>query len=89
MFHKMKRMRTKLFIIAVAVLCTVTVAGQPKQWSLTDCIRYALEQNIQVRKADVSVSLGEITLQQAKEPCSHPLMLPLGRTSDGSGKQTA
>ncbi len=67
MFHKMKRMRTKLFIMAVTVLCTVSVAGQPKQWSLTDCIGYALEQNIQVRKADVSVSLGEINLQQAKD----------------------
>ena len=40
---------------------------QPKQWSLTDCIGYALEQNIQVRKAGVSVNLGEISLQQAKD----------------------
>ncbi len=40
---------------------------QPEQWSLTDCIGYALEQNIQVRKAGVSVNLGEISLQQAKD----------------------
>ena len=67
MFHKMKRMRTKLLIIAVAVICTSTLAGQAKQWSLTDCIGYALEQNIQVRKAGVSVSLGELNLQQSKD----------------------
>jgi len=90
MFHKMIRMRTKLFIIAVAVLCTVTVAGQPKQWSLTDCIRYALEQNIQVRKADVSVSLGEINLQQPKDNRLPSLNASLGenlgwqRETDGT-----
>ena len=43
------------------------VTAQAKQWSLTDCINYALEQNIQVRKSAVSVSLGEISLQQAKD----------------------
>ena len=69
MFHKMKRMRTKLFItVAAALMITcAAVTAQAKQWSLTDCINYALEQNIQVRKSAVSVSLGEISLQQAKD----------------------
>ena len=69
MFHKMKRMRTKLFItVAAALMITcAAVTAQTKQWSLTDCINYALEQNIQVRKSAVSVSLGEISLQQAKD----------------------
>jgi outer membrane protein len=65
----MKRMRTKLFItVAAALMITcAAVTAQVKQWSLTDCINYALEQNIQVRKSAVSVSLGEISLQQAKD----------------------
>ena len=65
----MKRMRTKLFItVAAALMITcAAVTAQAKQWSLTDCINYALEQNIQVRKSAVSVSLGEISLQQAKD----------------------
>jgi outer membrane protein len=65
----MKRMRTKLFItVATALMITcAAVTAQTKQWSLTDCINYALEQNIQVRKSAVSVSLGEISLQQAKD----------------------
>ena len=69
MFHKMKRMRTKLFITVAAALMIncAAVTAQAKQWSLTDCINYALEQNIQVRKSAVSVSLGEISLQQAKD----------------------
>lgn len=69
MFHKMKRMRTKRSIAVAAALiigCTA-VTAQVKQWSLTDCIGYALEQNIQVRKAGVSVSLGELNLKQSKD----------------------
>jgi len=65
----MKRMRTKRSIAVAAALiigCTA-VTAQAKQWSLTDCIGYALEQNIQVRKAGVSVSLGELNLQQSKD----------------------
>lgn len=65
----MKRMRTKRSIAVAAALiigCTA-VTAQAKQWSLTDCIGYALEQNIQVRKAGVSVSLGELNLKQSKD----------------------
>ena len=54
--------------MAAALMITcAAVTAQTKQWSLTDCINYALEQNIQVRKSAVSVSLGEISLQQAKD----------------------
>jgi len=45
----------------------ISPSARTKQWSLTDCIGYALQQNIQVRKSAVSVSLGEISLQQAKD----------------------
>ena len=69
MFHKMKRMRTKQLFTAAALLtlAVLTAAAQDKPWTLTDCIDYALNENIQVRKAEVSVSVGEIALQQAKD----------------------
>jgi outer membrane protein len=63
----MKRIRTKK-IIATALGCLLTVVSmhaQQKEWTLTECIDYALNENIQVRKADVSASVGEINLQQA------------------------
>ncbi|MDX9928120.1 MAG: TolC family protein, partial [Bacteroidales bacterium] len=62
-------MRTKRFIAMAAalIISSVAVTAQTKQWSLTDCIGYALEKNIQVRKAGVSVSLGELSLQQSKD----------------------
>lgn len=68
MFHKMQMMRTKLFITAAGILLTVLpVSAQQKEWTLAECIAYALNENIQVRKAGVSASVGEINLQQAKD----------------------
>ncbi len=69
MFHKMEKMSTrKLFTaMTVFVMVVLTASAQDKQWTLTECIDYALQANIQVRKADVSVSVGEISLQQAKD----------------------
>jgi len=52
---------------AALIITSVAITAQTKQWSLTDCIGYALEKNIQVRKAGVSVSLGELSLQQSKD----------------------
>jgi len=48
-------------------MSVLTASAQEKRWTLTECIGYALDENIQVRKADVSVSVGEINLQQAKD----------------------
>lgn len=65
----MKRMRTRKIITTVTavIIAVLSLSAQQKQWTLTDCIDYALNKNIQVRKADVSVSVGEINLQQAKD----------------------
>lgn len=65
----MKRMRTRKIITTVTavIIAVLPLSAQQKQWTLTDCIDYALNKNIQVRKADVSVSVGEINLQQAKD----------------------
>jgi outer membrane protein len=68
MFHKMKRMRIKeLLTAAVIILAGLPASAQQKQWTLTECIDHALNENIQVRKADVSAGVGEINLQQAKD----------------------
>lgn len=96
MFHKMKRMRTKRFIAMAAalIISSVAVTAQTKQWSLTDCIGYALEKNIQVRKAGVSVSLGELSLQQAKDNLLPSLSATVGenlgfQNVTGTGGETS
>lgn len=60
------------------ILAVMTGSAQEKQWTLTECIDYALNENIQVRKADVSVSLGELNLQQAKDNMLPSLSASLG-----------
>lgn len=68
-FQIMKRMRTKLFttVLVILIFMSPALTAQEKQWTLAECIGYALNENIQVRKAGVSVSVGELTLQQAKD----------------------
>jgi outer membrane protein len=65
----MKRMSTKglLTATAVIIMSVLTASAQEKRWTLTECIGYALDENIQVRKAEVSVNVGEISLQQARD----------------------
>jgi len=59
-----KRLRT------IVVLGTLALAGMPafaqQQWSLNDCINYALEQNISVKQAGLSTNKSEVYLQQTK-----------------------
>ncbi|MBP7028161.1 MAG: TolC family protein [Bacteroidales bacterium] len=89
-------MRTKRFIAMAAalIISSVAVTAQTKQWSLTDCIGYALEKNIQVRKAGVSVSLGELSLQQAKDNLLPSLSATVGenlgfQNVTGTGGETS
>ena len=49
------------------ILAVLPVSAQQNEWSLARCIDYALNENLQVRKAGVTASIGEISLQQAKD----------------------
>ena len=49
----MKKIISILIISLVATLQIVT-AQQDSTWTLEKCIRYALQQNIQVRKSELS-----------------------------------
>ncbi len=53
--------------MAALILISPALTAQDKQWTLSECIEYALKENIQVRKAGVATSVGEINLQQAKD----------------------
>ena len=65
----MKRIKTKRIIVTVlgCLLGAVSLQAQQNEWTLAQCIEYALNENIQVRKADVSSGVGEINLQQARD----------------------
>ncbi len=52
--------------IALVVCCAYTTAQEKKQWTLQDCIDYALENNIQIQKNQVSEDKGDVALWKNK-----------------------
>lgn len=58
--------RLKSILFCLAVIATVEAQDNVKLWTLNDCINYALEHNIQVKKSKVSKFSGEEDLQLAK-----------------------
>ena len=60
----MIRIKSILFLMIIAV--AVNAQDDVKQWTLHDCINYALEQNIQVKISKVSKLSGDEDLQQSK-----------------------
>ena len=48
-------------------LCSLTGVAQTKQWSLADCINYAVQHNISVKKTELNQQTAEINYNQAKD----------------------
>jgi outer membrane protein len=59
----------KFFLLVVFYFFNITgsyVIAQPKVWTVDDCIKYALDKNIQVQKAKISYNINEENLKYAK-----------------------
>lgn len=61
-------MKTKLLIIiGIACLsCGASAEEKPERWTLQDCLNYALEHNIQVKKSQVNYLSGQEDTELAK-----------------------
>lgn len=55
-----------ILLAAILPLLSAGQAGVKKSWTLSDCIDYALSQNIQIRQSTLSVKSGEVNAGQAK-----------------------
>jgi len=65
-----KAMKTKVLILLLTLQIPGLLQAQNipvKKWSLTDCIDYALKQNIDVRGSELSNQSNEVNVQQAKD----------------------
>ncbi|MDX8338977.1 TolC family protein [Draconibacterium sp. IB214405] len=64
----MNRIKTIIFFLAVSLPTLLFAQNETanKTWSLTDCIDYALEQNIQVRQSILSNLSNEVNKEQAE-----------------------
>ena len=56
-------MKYKILFVS---LLSVPMWGQQKIWSLADCIRYAVDNNITVKKTQLGQQTAAINLDQAK-----------------------
>ena len=61
-------MKIRIIIISLLALLTMNLAAQekPKQWDLTNCINYALQNNIQVQKSKITFETNSVSTKQAK-----------------------
>lgn len=54
-----------LFFILIGFI-TLSSAQEARQWTLRDCIDYALEHNIQIQTQEINLQTNEASLEQAK-----------------------
>ena len=54
----------KAFLMALAIVAQTMPLSAQKQWTLKECLDYALENNLQVQKGRVSEQQGDIALWQ-------------------------
>jgi outer membrane protein len=53
-------------IIFITLFIAPIVGAAQKTWNLKDCIDYAMEHNIQIKQASLSLENNEMQLKQAK-----------------------
>lgn len=56
----------KVFAIAASLLLSLTTQAQEREWTLQECIDYALAHNIQLQKSRASEQQSDVNLKEAK-----------------------
>ena len=56
----------KKIILILLFAVNVAVFGQSSNWSLQDCIDYAIQNNITIKKTEINKKTSELNLQQSK-----------------------
>jgi len=61
-------MKIHIFLISFMVMIVTNLSAQemPVQWNLTNCIDYALKNNIQIQKSKITLEQSAVTTKQAK-----------------------
>lgn len=69
-----------IFILTVsALLQNLSAQSDKKRWSLNDCINYALDENIQIKKNRILENESEVSLKSAKAALFPSLSFSLGQ----------
>lgn len=74
-------MKQRMLFFTVILASAVPFSAQEaKQWSLKDCIRYALDKNIQLQQDKISLQESEEEVRSAKAALFPAFLLIRGRT---------
>lgn len=65
----MIKILTYIFSLILGLFSTVLIAQKNEEWSLEDCINYAFEHNISLKRQNNSLLIQKSDLQQAKNDC--------------------
>jgi outer membrane protein len=81
----MKRHLFLLLTIALLFPGRVGAQEKPEKWSLRNCLDYALEHNIQLKKSRINRQLGEEDIRQAKAQLFPSLSASIGQSLTDNG----
>ena len=57
----------KVFFSSLLLICfMIPVSGQVREWTYSECLDYALENNLSVKRGELDVELVEVNLKQSK-----------------------
>ena len=74
-------MRIKISaLILILIVTASTYSQEEKKWDLKDCIQYALEHNLDLKKQNLNVELSALNLKQSKDNRYPNLNFGAGRT---------
>ena len=60
------KIKSILISLMIIVISSLSAQEKPVQWNLTNCIDYALKNNIQIHKSQVILEQSTVTIKQAK-----------------------
>ena len=55
----------RLFILVIALFCSIISFGQAKKWTLEECVTYAVEHNIPIKQSTLDKQLSDISKKDA------------------------
>lgn len=64
--YEQMKLQTILLSLSVIFATCISAQEKPQQWNLTNCIDYALKNNIQIQQSKITLETSAVTTKQAK-----------------------
>jgi outer membrane protein len=75
-------MKKKIYLLAIALTATLCAGAQPRQWTLEECIRYAVEHNIDLKQREQEQETRKIEMNTSQNSWLPSLNAGIGQNFD-------